>query len=83
METPVITTQPQDASVKKGETATYTVAATETTPAYQWQIDRNDEKDEVPKTGDTSMTHLLILLMVSLLSMICIISHRKLENKEV
>ena len=39
---PSITTQPGNATVKLGETATFTLAASGTALTYQWQIDRND-----------------------------------------
>ncbi|MGN0351363.1 MAG: bacterial Ig-like domain-containing protein, partial [Roseburia sp.] len=39
---PSITTQPGNATVKVGETATFTLAASGTALTYQWQIDRND-----------------------------------------
>ena len=41
---PGISKQPQNVSVKAGEQATFTVAATGTDLKYQWQIDRNDGK---------------------------------------
>lgn len=39
---PSITTQPDNATVKVGETATFTIVASGTDLTYQWQIDRND-----------------------------------------
>ncbi len=39
---PSIVTQPGNATVKAGESATFTIAANGTDLAYQWQIDRND-----------------------------------------
>ena len=42
VEKPSIGKQPQNASVKAGEQATFTVAATGTDLKYQWQINRND-----------------------------------------
>ncbi len=39
---PSITTQPGNATVKAGETATFTIAASGTDLTYLWQIDRND-----------------------------------------
>ncbi len=42
VEKPSIGKQPQNVSVKAGEQATFTVAATGTDLKYQWQIDRND-----------------------------------------
>ena len=44
VEKPSIGKQPQNESVKAGEQATFTVAATGTDLKYQWQIDRNDGK---------------------------------------
>ncbi len=48
---PGISKQPQNASVKAGEQATFTVAATGTDLKYQWQIDRNNGKGFVDITG--------------------------------
>lgn len=42
VEKPSIGKQPQNVSVKAGEQATFTVAATGTDLKYQWQINRND-----------------------------------------
>ena len=39
---PSIVTQPGNATVKAGESATFTIAANGTDLTYQWQIDRND-----------------------------------------
>ena len=39
---PSITTQPGKATVKVGETATFTIAASGDNLTYQWQINRND-----------------------------------------
>ena len=44
VEKPSIGKQPQNVSVKAGEQATFTVAATGTDLKDQWQIDRNDGK---------------------------------------
>ena len=57
IEAPVITIQPQNASVKSGETATFTITATEITHVYQWQIDRNDGKGFVNITGANSASY--------------------------
>lgn len=54
---PAITTQPADASVKVGETATFTVAATGTDLTYQWQINRNDGNGFVNITNATSASY--------------------------
>ena len=51
VEKPSIGKQPQNVSVKAGEQATFTVAATGTDLKYQWQIDRNDGKGFVDITG--------------------------------
>ena len=48
---PSITTQPGNATVKIGETATFTIAASGDNLTYQWQIDRNDGKGFVDITG--------------------------------
>ncbi len=48
---PVISTQPQAATVKTGEKATFTVTATGEAMTYQWQIDRQDGKGFVYITG--------------------------------
>ena len=54
VEAPVITTQPGNATVKVGETATFTIAATGTDLTYQWQIDRNDGNGWVNIAGATA-----------------------------
>ena len=54
---PSITTQPGDATVKVGETATFTVAASGTGLTYQWQIDRNDGKRWVNIDGAIAMNY--------------------------
>lgn len=56
-ETPSITAQPQNASVKVGETATFSVTATGTAPlSYQWMIDR-DGKGFVTIDGATASSY--------------------------
>ena len=50
---PSITTQPGNATVKAGETATFTIAASGTDLTYQWQIDRNDGNGWVNIDGAT------------------------------
>ena len=57
IEAPVITSHPQNASAKSGETATFTITATGTTPIYQWQINRNDGKGFVNITGANSVSY--------------------------
>ena len=55
---PGITSQPQNASVKAGETATFMVTATGTAPlTYQWMIDRNDGKGFVTIDGATASSY--------------------------
>jgi len=54
---PSITTQPGNATVKVGETATFTIAATGTDLTYQWQIDRNDGNGWVNITGATATSY--------------------------
>ena len=51
VEKPSIGKQPQNVSVKAGEQATFTVAATGTDLKYQWQIDRNDGNGFVDIAG--------------------------------
>lgn len=51
---PSITTQPGDATVKVGETATFTIAASGTDLTYLWQIDRNDGNGWVNIDGATA-----------------------------
>ena len=51
VEKPSIGKQPQNVSVKAGEQATFTVAATGTDLKYQWQIDRNDGNGFVDING--------------------------------
>ena len=51
---PSITTQPDNTTVKAGETATFTIAASGTDLTYQWQIDRNDGNGWVNIDGATA-----------------------------
>ena len=51
---PSITTQPGNATVKVGETATFTIAASGTDLIYLWQIDRNDGNGWVNIDGATA-----------------------------
>ena len=51
---PSITTQPGNATVKAGETATFAIAASGTDLTYQWQIDRNDGNGWVNIDGATA-----------------------------
>lgn len=54
---PSITTQPGNATVKAGETATFTIAASGTDITYQWQIDRNDGNGWVNIDGATATSY--------------------------
>lgn len=54
---PSITTQPGNATVKAGETATFTIAASGTDLTYQWQIDRNDGNGWVNIDGATAVSY--------------------------
>ena len=51
VDAPVIGSQPESASVKTGERATFKVTATGTDVAYQWMIDRNDGNGFVAVNG--------------------------------
>lgn len=57
MTAPSITTQPGNATVKVGETATFTLAASGTALTYQWQIDRNDGNGWVNIAGATATSY--------------------------
>ena len=54
---PSITTQPGNATVKAGETATFTIAASGTDLTYLWQIDRNDGNGWVNIDGATATSY--------------------------
>ena len=54
---PSITTQPGNATVKSGETATFTIAASGTGLTYLWQIDRNDGNGWVNIDGATAASY--------------------------
>ena len=54
---PSITTQPGNATVKVGETATFTIAASGTDLIYQWKIDRNDGNGWVNIDGATAASY--------------------------
>lgn len=54
---PSITTQPDNATVKVGETATFTIAVNGTDLTYQWQIDRNDGNGWVNIDGATATSY--------------------------
>ena len=51
VDAPVISSQPESASVKTGEKATFEVSATGTDLTYQWMIDRNDGNGFVAING--------------------------------
>ena len=53
----MITTQPQTAVVKAGQTATFTVEATGEELVYHWQIDRNDGNGFVDITGAANTSY--------------------------
>ncbi len=54
VDAPVIGSQPERASVKTGEKATFKVTATGTDITYQWMIDRNDGNGFVAVNGADS-----------------------------
>ena len=54
---PSITTQPGNATVKAGETATFAIAVNGTDLTYQWQIDRNDGNGWVNIAGATAASY--------------------------
>ena len=54
---PSITTQPGNATVKAGETATFTIAVNGTDLTYQWKIDRNDGNGWVNIDGATAASY--------------------------
>ena len=54
---PSITAQPGNATVKAGETAIFTIAASGTGLTYQWKIDRNDGNGWVNIDGATATSY--------------------------
>ena len=54
---PSITTQPGNATVKVGETATFTIAASGDNLTYQWKINRNDGNGWVNIAGATATSY--------------------------
>ena len=54
---PSITTQPGNATVKVGETATFTIAASGNNLTYQWKINRNDGNGWVNIAGATATSY--------------------------
>ena len=54
---PSITTQPKDVSVSIGKQATFTVAASgEPSPAYQWQVNKGNDWEDIPGATSSSYT---------------------------
>ena len=74
---PSITTQPGNATVKVGETATFTLAASGTALTYQWQIDRNDGNGWVNIAGanEASYTTSTVNISCSGLKYQCVVSN--------
>lgn len=58
VEAPIISAQPQSASVKAGEKATFTITATGTDVTYQWKIDRNDGNGFVDISGANNASYI-------------------------
>lgn len=54
---PSITTQPGNATVKVGETATFTIAASGDNLTYQWKINRNDGNGWINIAGATATSY--------------------------
>ena len=54
---PSITTQPGNATVKVGETATFTIAASGDNLTYQWKINRNDGNGWVNIAGANAVSY--------------------------
>lgn len=54
---PSITTQPGNATVKAGETATFTIAASGDNLTYQWKINRNDGNGWVNIAGANAVSY--------------------------
>jgi len=54
---PGMTTQPGNATVKVGETATFTIAASGDNLTYQWKINRNDGNGWVNIAGATATSY--------------------------
>ncbi len=74
---PSITTQPGNATVKVGETATFTLAASGTALTYQWQIDRNDGNGWVNIAGanEASYTTSTVNISCSGFKYQCVVSN--------
>ena len=74
---PSITTQPGNATVKVGETATFTLAASGTALTYQWQIDRNDGNGWVNIAGanEASYTTSTVNISCSGFKYKCVVSN--------
>ena len=74
---PSITTQPGNATVKVGETATFTLAASGTALTYQWQIDKNDGNGWVNIVGanEASYTTSTVNISCSGFKYQCVVSN--------
>ena len=74
---PSITTQPGNATVKVGETATFAMAASGTALTYQWQIDRNDGNGWVNIVGanEASYTTSTVNISCSGFKYQCVVSN--------
>ena len=74
---PSITTQPGNATVKVGETATFTLAASGTALTYQWQIDKNDGNGWVNIAGanEASYTTSTVNISCSGFKYQCVVSN--------
>ena len=74
---PSITTQPGNATVKVGETATFTIAASGDNLTYQWQIDKNDGNGWVNIAGanEASYTTSTVNISCSGFKYQCVVSN--------
>ena len=74
---PSITTQPGNATVKVGETETFTLVASGTALTYQWQIDRNDGNGWVNIAGanEASYTTSTVNISCSGFKYQCVVSN--------
>ncbi|WP_161554236.1 RCC1 domain-containing protein [Stenotrophobium rhamnosiphilum] len=63
--TPVITAQPADVSVVAGNLAAFSVTATGTTPAYQWQTSNNSGVSWADIAGATAASYTLATTTLS------------------
>lgn len=62
---PSITTQPGNATVEVGETASFNIVASGTNLTYQWQINRNDENGWVNLTDATATSYTTSTINIS------------------